>query len=181
MNQSVLPHLRPLRYPKLWQSIGYAMMLIVLISMIMPTPQLELQVNYADKWVHVLVFAALGAWAAQIYTPSPALWRAGIGLVAFGASTELIQALIPWRSGDILDFLADSVGVGLGLAIAPTMLGRSVQRFESLVTGSLGFKHLGVKHLGDDKPGDKKPDDERKDEGKPSENKLGDDKLGDDK
>ena len=58
------------------------------------------------------------------------------GLLVFAATTELMQVMIPWRSGDWLDLFADTLGVGLGLAIAATPLGRVLQWIEGLMAGA---------------------------------------------
>lgn len=67
-----------------------------------------------DKAVHAALFGAV-AWTGI---------RAGLrpvpvvaGLLLYGAASELAQeALLPSRSGDILDVLADTVGTLLGAA-----------------------------------------------------------------
>ena len=66
-----------------------------------------------DKVVHVAVFLALaltGRWAGV---------RAGVLgvlLVAYGAVSEVVQAVTPLeRSGSVFDLLADAGGVALGL------------------------------------------------------------------
>jgi hypothetical protein len=108
--------MRPLRYPILWLAIGWLILAVIVVAMAVPTPQVYVPINNADKWVHVIAFATLAGWTAQIYRPSATLaWR-GLGLLAFAGSTELMQAMIPWRSADWGDFFADAFGVVLGLA-----------------------------------------------------------------
>ncbi len=71
---------------------------------------------YADKVVHLVVFAAV-AWTGR---------RAGIrsrpllvALVAHAVVSELLQlTLLPGRSGDLLDVVADIVGAVVGLVVA---------------------------------------------------------------
>jgi VanZ family protein len=71
---------------------------------------------YADKVVHLAVFAAV-AWTGR---------RAGIrsrpllvALVAHAVVSELLQlTLLPGRSGDLLDVVADIVGAVVGLVVA---------------------------------------------------------------
>jgi hypothetical protein len=71
---------------------------------------------YLDKAVHVAIFAAV-AWAGC---------RAGVPqrvllplLVAHAVLSEVVQArLLPGRSGDPADVVADLAGVGLGLLLA---------------------------------------------------------------
>jgi VanZ family protein len=40
-------------------------------------------------------------------------------LLIFAALTESLQMVIPGRSGDLMDFLADATGVLMGLLVLP--------------------------------------------------------------
>jgi len=76
-----------------------------------------------DKLVHATVFGAV-AWAAVRCGVS----RRVVAAVLLGHAvlSEVIQHFVlPHRSGDALDALADAVGVGLGLALAAVRPGRS--------------------------------------------------------
>jgi hypothetical protein len=69
-----------------------------------------------DKLVHGLIFVALavaGRWAG-------APWLGlGIGLAAYAGVTEILQAVLPInRDGNVPDFLADVVGIGVGLLLS---------------------------------------------------------------
>jgi len=102
------------------------MLCTVTAAMVLPAPQVELDISYADKWVHVLTFCVLGGWAAQLYPPSMALAKQGLALFLFGLATEAIQMAIPWRSGDAADLLADATGLVAGLSVAFTPFGRAL-------------------------------------------------------
>jgi VanZ family protein len=66
-----------------------------------------------DKLVHVLLFLVLavsGRWAGIRAGPLGAV------LAGYGAASEVVQWLTPLeRSGSVADWLADAVGVALGL------------------------------------------------------------------
>ncbi|GAB3998554.1 VanZ family protein [Nocardioides marmoraquaticus] len=70
----------------------------------------------SDKVVHALLFAALAVLGrAAGWRPLPL----GVGLVAYAALTEVLQASLPiGRDGDLVDLAADTVGTVLGLAVA---------------------------------------------------------------
>jgi len=125
----------PLRLFGLWRGLGWLMLAIIVVLMAMPTPKLDVQVAFADKWVHIAAFAWLAAWLAQLYRPSRDLWLRGLGLIAFAAGTELMQAVIPWRSGDLMDWMADVIGVLLGLLVALTPAARSLAWVERRLPG----------------------------------------------
>jgi hypothetical protein len=79
---------------------------------------------YADKVVHLAVFGLVAFLGRGVGIRA---WVIGGILVAHAVVSEVIQAtLLPARSGDPVDALADIVGVGLGLAVAAAISGRSV-------------------------------------------------------
>jgi VanZ family protein len=76
-----------------------------------------------DKGLHALEFAVLGfllAHATLRTWPGHAWWRvAALAVVlgvAWGVLDELHQALVPGRHADLLDAVADAVGVVIGVA-----------------------------------------------------------------
>jgi len=71
---------------------------------------------HLDKAVHLLVFAAV-AWSG-LQAKVPASWLLPLLALHAGAS-ELVQArLLPGRSGDGADVVADLVGILAGTALA---------------------------------------------------------------
>jgi hypothetical protein len=66
----------------------------------------------ADKVVHVLVFAVPVLLLLLTGVPAPLV--VGVFAVHAGVSEVVQGAWLPERSGDVLDALADLVGVGLG-------------------------------------------------------------------
>ena len=69
-----------------------------------------------DKWKHLAAYATLAllaalAFASHIFRPVAA------GLVLWGGVLELGQALVPGRSPEWLDVLANAIGVALAVAL----------------------------------------------------------------
>jgi VanZ family protein len=70
------------------------------------------QISGLDKVIHVLIFAAPAL--AALMVGIRARWALGI-LAVHAPVSELIQHLVlPHRSGDVLDVMADLTGVVLG-------------------------------------------------------------------
>ena len=70
----------------------------------------------SDKVVHLLLFGALAATARWRFG---ALLPALVAVAAYAPVSELVQALLlPGRSGEPLDVVADLAGVALGWRLA---------------------------------------------------------------
>jgi VanZ family protein len=86
--------------------------------MLLPSPPSALDSGW-DKLNHVLAFAGpMFAGLAALADPTrrTALVLAA-GLLAWGAALEFLQGLLPPRSADPADWLADAIGVALGAAL----------------------------------------------------------------
>lgn len=70
--------------------------------------------SYSDKLAHVVLFAVVAVTGLLARVPAPPL----VGLLLGNAVvSELVQHwLLPHRSGDVLDSIADVIGVLLGTA-----------------------------------------------------------------
>lgn len=71
-----------------------------------------------DKILHATMFGVLAVLAARaLRDDGQPWWLALVGTSAFGAFTELQQYFIPTRSTEVGDFLADTAGAAIGLAL----------------------------------------------------------------
>jgi VanZ family protein len=68
-----------------------------------------------DKAQHAGGFMLLTLLGGLAY-PRPQA-RVLFGLLGYGALIEMAQAATGWRNGDLLDLLADAIGIGLGSLI----------------------------------------------------------------
>ena len=69
-----------------------------------------------DKVVHLAVYAVLGVLLARggRLWPVATAWLVALG-VAYGASDEIHQMFVPGRSPEVADWVADALGVALGV------------------------------------------------------------------
>lgn len=72
---------------------------------------------YSDKLVHVGLFAVLAWLGVRAWLSQRQRWRMVAGLVLLGVLTEVLQSLVPGRSASVGDWLADVVGIALGLLL----------------------------------------------------------------
>ena len=81
----------------------------------------------SDKLAHVLLFGGLALLWWRVLPRRWLLVSAGVTL--YGGLMELLQALTPYRSCDLMDFLADGLGVALALVLAMLATWRPRPRF----------------------------------------------------
>lgn len=104
------------------------LLLATLVSFLTPADDLA-DPGVDDKVAHAVTFAVM-ALAGRVAGWGPRTLLAG--LAAYAVATEVLQHVLPiGRHGDVLDVVADLVGVLLGLALA-SVVARSVVRRRSL-------------------------------------------------
>lgn len=119
MNSPELSLLRPdtgprLRLARLWWAVGIAMMSYIVVSCLEPAryvPDLHLW----DKLEHASAFFGMTLWFGGLTRRSryPVI---GVLMALLGGGIEIAQGAMHWgRDADIMDFVADSVGIVLAL------------------------------------------------------------------
>src|SRR5688572_7453590 len=85
-------------------------------------PETEFVFAFQDKLLHMLAFGgfALLTWRAlrHLWPAKERVWLLGVslGVASFvGGMLELWQALLPTRSADVLDWLADVLGAAFAV------------------------------------------------------------------
>lgn len=105
---------------------------LMLLFVLCLTPGQEMpDIGTSDKLLHGAAFLML-AFAGRLAFPASSRsgWALLGGLIAIGAGIEFAQMLVPGRSADAADWLADSLGVIAGLGLGE-ILRRSLGRFLS--------------------------------------------------
>jgi VanZ family protein len=92
-----------------------AVVLLSLWALFSPGSTVPAGPPYSDKLVHTLLFAALAVTGLRAgLRPIPLV----LGLTAYAAASELLQAILPiHRDGDLADAAVDVLGVALGVAL----------------------------------------------------------------
>jgi len=131
----------PLRYARRWRVASAIFLALVLALTVMPAvwlwPDPARIVSWRenlDKWAHFATFALLALWFAGQYRPR-SYWRIALGLLAFGALIEVCQRAVGYRTAELQDFGADTIGIIVGLAIALAGAGGWCQPFEDWTIG----------------------------------------------
>jgi VanZ family protein len=89
-------------------------LVVLALALLPPAPYLP--ATPWDKANHVLAFAVLMLLGCGSYRDRTTAVL--LGLLAYGGAIELLQALTPYRTGDVTDLLADATGLLLGWPLA---------------------------------------------------------------
>jgi len=107
---------------RLWRSLLFLLVVAVSYFALAPVPPAGIDFGW-DKLNHIAAFAALAISTTLGFPASRyALRNTVLGLLAYGAMIELLQLLVPGRSSDWEDLLADSIGIACGGIIAHSAL-----------------------------------------------------------
>jgi VanZ family protein len=121
-----------LRLARLWWALGWAMVLYIAISCLEPAryvPNLHLW----DKAEHALAFFGMSVWFGGLVRRSryPLI---AVAMLLFGGGIEIAQGEMRFgRDEDIMDFVADSVGIAVALTLLYLGLGAWTRWIENLI------------------------------------------------
>ena len=122
----------PLRFPWLWQSLGWALVLMVCVASLLPGPALP-EIHVSDKFEHAATYFLLMVWFAGLY-PRDRHLRIGLLLAVLGLVLDIAQAPLETRQFDVRDVAANAGGILLGLALSRILLEGWCGRVERLFT-----------------------------------------------
>ena len=116
---------------RVWPALLDAALILLMGSLPMAPPGAE---KVSDKTLHCIafgIFAWLASRAIRFLRPAASSSRALLGgfasSVALGGGLELWQMLLPYRSAEFLDFVADALGAAIAVALTALVwrLGRA--------------------------------------------------------
>ena len=123
---SFISHFSFRRYPL--SMLCLALIWILSLTPFFPETPLD-DVEFIDKWTHLVMYGGTSAviwWeylrSHRIINWHRLLWIAVAGMMVLGGVIELLQAYCTTtRSGEWLDFIADTVGVLIGSGLGCLM------------------------------------------------------------
>ena len=89
---------------------------IVWLSLTPSPPQLD--VAHGDKLGHFAAYGSLMFWFCQLYFRRNARIAHAVGFIALGVGLEFLQGELGYRSYEVFDMYANTLGVLLGWAAA---------------------------------------------------------------
>lgn len=97
----------------IWRLIFFSALSAVMTLALLPTSGTQ-GFTGQDKLLHCITFAVLFLMACQGYPDQTYRKWLYLGLFFYGVSMELLQGQTAYRSMEILDLVADMLGVALG-------------------------------------------------------------------
>jgi VanZ family protein len=85
---------------------------IVWLSLTPSPPQVDLE--HGDKLGHFAAYGLLMFWFAQLYPERKARIAYVLGFIAMGIGVELLQGQLGYRTYEVFDMYANTLGVLLG-------------------------------------------------------------------
>jgi VanZ family protein len=119
----------PLAYRRLWMTGALLLAAGIIVGSLLPGPMVAVAGGH-DKLEHIGAYFILSLWIVGLVDRR---WypRAGLAVLALGAAMEVAQGLLTvTRQADVLDLVADGVGIALALALAYLGIGGWASRLE---------------------------------------------------
>ena len=121
-----------LRLARLWWALGWAMVVFITVSCLEP-PRYVPNLHLWDKAEHAIAFGGMTLWFGGLVRRTRYLF-VGFVMLLFGGGIEIAQGVMRWgRDMDIMDFLADGVGISIALAAVFLGLGAWASWVERLI------------------------------------------------
>ena len=117
--------------------VGYVV--LMLVAFFAPVPALPSSLpSDSDKVVHFGIF--MGFALLHQFDRRSSIWLTLLLSLAFAGVVELVQVLIPYRSGDWKDFAAGGAGAVAGIALS--LFGRRLALFSGLLLAAMAGRPI---------------------------------------
>ena len=117
---------------RLWLIVGWALILLVIYLSVAPVA-IHTNVEQGDKFMHALTYASLMGWFSNLYIMPSRRRSLAAAFVAMGIALEFVQGWTGYRTFDVADMLANTVGVAVGWTLAPPRLPNILHVVEDLL------------------------------------------------
>ncbi len=121
-----------LRHADLWRGVGFFGVAAVIWLSLTPEPP-ELRLDPSNWSGHGLAYAVLMGWFARIQYDEGTRRYVALALCLLGVTIECAQGLTPWRTFDVLDMVANAIGVAFGWLASPPRMPNGLPTIERLL------------------------------------------------
>jgi VanZ family protein len=113
-----------LRHRHVWLAGGWLLISLIVYLSLTPHPPEPLSFPDADKLEHGIAYGSLAPWFCQIYLSTWSRVFVLAALIVLGVGLEFVQGWTGYRTFDVWDMVANSIGVMLGFLLVLTPFGR---------------------------------------------------------
>jgi len=121
----------PLRWRALWVAMGWGIVAGIVWLSLTPSPP-KLDITMGDKAGHFVGYGTLMLWFCQLYGSRQARLAYAAGFAAMGVALEFLQGATGYRNFELLDMLANALGVVLGWSAARLLGSGMLARVEAV-------------------------------------------------
>ena len=114
--------MHPFRFSRLWLTLGYILVTLVVFLSLWPKPPQPLDFEQSDKVAHIFTYMVLMLWFVNLYSERSRQVKLGVVFLGMGVFLELLQGMSEYRTLAYTDMLANGVGILVGLYLAKTRL-----------------------------------------------------------
>ena len=111
----------PSRHRRLWHAVGFALIVFVIHQSLTPAP-MAIPADEGNRLAHLAAYGTLMGWFSHLHEERRPRIRLALGFVAMGVALEVIQGATGYRTTDLADALANTLGVCAGWLLAPPRL-----------------------------------------------------------
>jgi hypothetical protein len=108
------------RYRRIWLLLGWGMIAAIIVLSLVPV-EVDLGEN-RDKLAHFVAYGSLSFWFGMIFGGRGLQLGIAAAFAAMGVALEFLQGLTDYRSLEVADMIANTVGAGLGWCLVQTPL-----------------------------------------------------------
>jgi VanZ family protein len=109
----------PLHYARLWWLLGLALAVLVVVMSLVPDPPRALPGDDNNWGGHLLAYGTMMGWCARLTPSGRARLALGVAFCLLGVAVEFAQRATGYRTFDVMDMLANAVGVFVGWLASP--------------------------------------------------------------
>ena len=124
-------------YFGIWLFLGGCLVITVIYLSLSTPPKLP-DVEFADKYGHILAYASLAFWFGQLFTRLNSQFAIFIIFSLMGVALEYLQGLGQTRMFEYADMVANIIGAALGWLLTRTLFSGVLLRVESII---IAFTH----------------------------------------
>ena len=135
IHRFAVDYMSTLRFEKFWVALGFGFVgLVFYLSLAHDLP--DTGVPNGMKIGHVLAYAWLMLWFAQIYRSNAVRCAGALTFCMMGVGLEYVQGLTDYRGFEYSDMLINSAGVGIGLLLSHTPFQNTLRWVEWILVSS---------------------------------------------